>query len=124
MSLILEALKKAQRDRERHQAPEAMLPRDATRRKSRTMASWPALSVAAATELKPSGRGRRLIFSVLAEISSAFIGSLILDICLLSSSIVDAITAGRLKKSPASATKSPPDHRPRFLKKSMMPLGM
>ncbi len=40
MSLILEALKKAQRDRERHQAPEAMLPRDATPRKSRTMASW------------------------------------------------------------------------------------
>lgn len=40
MSLILEALKKAQRDRERHQAPEAMLPRDATPRKSRSMASW------------------------------------------------------------------------------------
>ena len=40
MSLILEALKKAQRDRERRQAPEAMLPRDATPRKSRPMASW------------------------------------------------------------------------------------
>ena len=40
MSLILEALKKAQRDRARHQAPEAMLPRDATPRKSRPMASW------------------------------------------------------------------------------------
>ena len=40
MSLILEALKKAQRDRARHQAPEAMLSRDATARKSRPMASW------------------------------------------------------------------------------------
>jgi len=40
MSLILEALKKAQRDRERHQAPEARLPREATLRKSRPRASW------------------------------------------------------------------------------------
>ena len=40
MSLILEALKKAQRDRARHQAPEAMLSPYATARKSRPMASW------------------------------------------------------------------------------------
>ena len=40
MSLILEALKKAQRDRARHQAPEAMLSPYATLRKSRPMASW------------------------------------------------------------------------------------
>lgn len=40
MSLILEALKKAQRDRERQQTPETMLPRDATPRKSRPRASW------------------------------------------------------------------------------------
>jgi general secretion pathway protein B len=40
MSLILEALKKAQRDRELRQAQDAMFPRDATPRNSRPMASW------------------------------------------------------------------------------------